>query len=99
MPGAAAALVIAAPIGYLAVRYPGRWTALIERLAYLAQGAPGIVVALALISLTIQLAPPLYQSLPSLALAYAILFLPLALVSIRAALSQIPQRFEEVSNT
>ena len=97
--GAAAALVIAAPIGYLAVRYPGRWTALIERAAYLALGAPGIVVALALISLTIQLAPPLYQSLPLLALAYAILFLPLALVSIRAALSQIPQRFEEVARS
>ncbi len=97
--GAGAALVIAAPIGYLAVRYPGRWTALIERAAYLAQGAPGIVVALALISLTVQLAPPLYQSLPLLALAYAILFLPLALVNIRAALSQIPQRFEEVARS
>jgi len=97
--GAAAALVIAAPIGYLAVRYPGRWTALVERAAYLAQGAPGIVVALALISLTIQLMPPLYQSLPLLALAYAILFLPLALVSIRAALAQIPPRFEEVGRS
>ena len=83
--------MIATPIGYLAVRYPGRWTALIERAAYLAQGAPGIVVALALISLTVQFVPPLYQSLPLLALAYAILFLPLALVSIRAALSQIPR--------
>lgn len=97
--GASAALVIAAPIGYLAVRYPGRWTTLIERAAYLAQGAPGIVVALALISLTVQLAPPLYQSLPLLALAYAILFLPLALVSIRAALSQIPPRLEEAARS
>ncbi len=97
--GAAAALVVAAPIGYLAVRYPGRASALIERAAYLAQGAPGIVVALALISLTVQLAPPLYQSLPLLALAYAILFLPLALVSIRAALAQIPPRFEEVARS
>ena len=82
--------MIAAPIGYLAVRYPSRWTALIERAAYLAQGAPGIVVALALISLTVQLVPPLYQSLPLLALAYAILFLPLALVSVRAALVANP---------
>ncbi len=97
--GAACALLIAAPIGYLAVRYPSRWTALIERAAYLALGAPGIVVALALIALTVQFAPPLYQSLPLLALAYAILFLPLALVSIRAALSQIPPRFEEVARS
>ena len=49
--GAAAALLIAAPIGYLAVRYPSRWTMLVERAAYFAQGAPGVVVALALISL------------------------------------------------
>ena len=52
--GAGAALLIAAPIGYLAVRYPSRWTALVERAAYLAQGVPGVVVALALISLAVQ---------------------------------------------
>jgi iron(III) transport system permease protein len=95
--GAATALVIAAPIGYLAVRYPSRWTALVERAAYLAQGTPGIVVALALISLAVQLVPPLYQSLPLLALAYAVLFLPLALVSVRAALAQIPPALEEAA--
>jgi len=81
------------------VRYPSRWTALIERAAYLALGAPGIVVALALISLAVQFVPPLYQSAAMLALAYAILFLPLALVSIRATLSQIPQRLEEVARS
>ncbi len=97
--GAAAALLIAAPIGYLAVRYPTRSSALIERAAYLALGAPAIVVALALISLTVQSAPWLYQSLPLLALVYAILFLPLALVGIRAALSQIPPRLEEVARS
>jgi iron(III) transport system permease protein len=97
--GAATALLIAAPIAYLAVRYPSRWTELIERVAYLAQGSPGIVVALALISLTINLVPPLYQSLPLLALAYAILFLPLALVSMRATLAQIPKRYEEVARS
>jgi iron(III) transport system permease protein len=97
--GAGTALLIAAPIGYLAVRYPSRSTSLIERAAYLALGAPGIVVALALISLTVQFLPPLYQSLPLLALAYAILFLPLALVGIRAALSQIPPRLEEVARS
>jgi iron(III) transport system permease protein len=95
--GAAAALAIATPIAYLAVRYPGRWTALAERAAYLAQGAPGIVVALALISLSVRFVQPLYQSLPLLALAYAVLFLPLALVSVRAALAQIPPVLEEAA--
>jgi iron(III) transport system permease protein len=97
--GAVAALLLAAPIGYLAVRYPSRSTALIERAAYLAQGVPGIVVALALISLTVQWAGPLYQSPALLVVAYAILFLPLALVSVRATLAQIPPGLEEVGRS
>ncbi len=97
--GAAAALVLAAPIGYLAVRFPSPWTALMERAAYLAQGVPGIVVALALISLTVQWVGPLYQSPALLVVAYAILFLPLALVSVRATLMQIPPGLEEVGRS
>ena len=97
--GAAAALLIAAPIGYLAVRFPSRLTALIERAAYLAQGVPGIVVALALISMTAQWAGPLYQSPGLLIVAYAILFLPLALVSVRATLVQIPPGLEEAARS
>ncbi len=95
--GAAAALLIAGPIGYLAVRYPSRGTALIERAAYLTQGVPGVVVALALISLSVQLVPSLYQSLPLLAVAYAVLFLPLAIVGVRASLAQIPPALEETA--
>jgi iron(III) transport system permease protein len=95
--GAGAALMIAAPIGYLAVRYPSRGTALIERAAYLTQGVPGVVAALALISLAVQLVPPLYQSLPLLAVAYAVLFLPLAIVGVRASLAQIPPALEEAA--
>jgi iron(III) transport system permease protein len=97
--GAAAALLMASPIGYLAVRFPSRWTALMERAAYLAQGVPGIVVALALISLTVQWVGPLYQSSALLVLAYAILFLPLALVSVRATLTQIPPGLEEAARS
>ena len=97
--GAAAALALAVPLGYLAVRFPSRWTVLMERSAYLAQGVPGIVVALALISLTVQWIGPLYQSPALMVLAYAILFLPLALVSVRATLSQIPRGLEEVGRS
>jgi iron(III) transport system permease protein len=51
---------------------------------------PGIVVALALVTVAIRYARPFYQTTPLLLLAYAILFLPLATVSIRAALAQAP---------
>jgi iron(III) transport system permease protein len=56
--GAAAALLLAAPLGYLTTRYPSRWTVLLERTAYLTQGVPGIVVALALVSIAVDWIPP-----------------------------------------
>ena len=92
---AALTLVLALPLGFLATRYEGRVINLLERAAYLAQGVPGIVVALALVSLTVQALQPLYQSAALLVIAYAILFLPLALVGVRAALVQAQRRLEE----
>ena len=60
--GAALTMLLALPLGLLATRYNGWLIVLLERCAYLAQGAPGIVVALALISLTVHALRPLYQS-------------------------------------
>jgi iron(III) transport system permease protein len=97
--GAAAALVLAAPLGYLTTRYPSRASVMLERIAYLAQGVPGIVVALAFISLTVQLIRPLYQSAALLVLAYAILFLPFALVGVRSALAQVQLGLEEAGRS
>jgi iron(III) transport system permease protein len=93
--GAALTLLLALPLGFLSVRYEGRLSTLLERTAYLAQGVPGIVVALALVSLTAQVLRPLYQSAAFLVTAYAIVFLPLALVNVRAALMQAPRGLEE----
>jgi iron(III) transport system permease protein len=97
--GACAAVVLAAPLAYLATRYPSRLSIAFERIAYLAQGVPAIVVALAFISLTIQTVRPLYQSAPLLVLAYAILFLPFALVGVRSALSQVQLGLEEAGRS
>ena len=93
--GAATTLLLALPLGFLAVRHPGRVATLLERTAYLGQGVPGIVVALALVTLALRLLTPLYQGTLLLILAYAILFLPLALVSVRAAFAQAQLRLEE----
>ena len=97
--GACAAILLAAPLAYLATRYPSRLSIAFERIAYLAQGVPAIVVALAFISLTIQTVRPLYQSAPLLVLAYAILFLPFALVGVRSALSQVQLGLEEAGRS
>ncbi|AOJ03996.1 iron ABC transporter permease [Burkholderia mayonis] len=96
---AAAALTaaLALPLAFLLVRYPSRIATALERLVFTAQGMPGIVVALAIVSLTVRLLQPLYQSTPMLIVAYAILFLPLALVSMRAAVAQAQVRLEETA--
>ena len=84
---------------YLATRYPSRLSIAVERIAYLAQGVPAIVVALAFISLTVQTIRPLYQSAALLVIAYAILFLPFALVGVRSALAQVQPGLEEAGRS
>src|SRR5581483_10476616 len=42
---------LALPIAFLLVRYPGRYAVWLERTVLLAQGVPGLVIALALVSL------------------------------------------------
>ncbi len=98
--GAAAAaltVALAIPLGFLAVRHPGHAVMALERTTFLAQGVPGIVVALALVSLTVHALQPLYQSAALLVAAYAILFLPLALVGVRAAFAQAQPGLEDAA--
>lgn len=96
---AALATALALPLAVLLVRYPGRLATVLERLAFTAQGMPGIVIGLALVSLTVRFVQPLYQTSPLLIIAYSILFLPLALVSVRAAIAQSQTRLEETARS
>jgi len=97
--GAMLSVIVALPLSFLASRYRGGLVSLLERTVYIAQGVPGIVVALALIALTIHLVEPLYQSAVLLLFAYAIMFLPLALVSLRAAFVQAQPVLEETARS
>ena len=99
--GLAAILVLAAsvPIAVLAVRSPGAWSRWSERLAHVGFALPGIVVALALVFFGIRAARLLYQTLPMLLLAYLILFLPLAIGSLRSSLLQVPSILEEAGRS
>jgi iron(III) transport system permease protein len=97
--GAALTMALALPLGVLAARYDGWLVTALERCAYLAQSIPGIVVALALVSLTVHALRPLYESTALLVAAYAVLFLPLALVSVRAALTQAQPALEEAGRS
>ncbi len=97
--GVGLTLVLAAPLAFLATRYENRFTTMLERIAYLAQGVPGIVVALSLIALTIQGLRPFYQTTALLVVAYAILFLPLAIVSLRATFAQMQRSLEDAGRS
>jgi iron(III) transport system permease protein len=93
-------LVLALPLAVLSTRWRRfRLTAPLERGAWLAQGVPGIVIALALITATVQAVPALYQSTLLLLIAYAILFMPFALVGMRTALLQSDRRLEDAAKS
>jgi iron(III) transport system permease protein len=96
---AAATVVLAMPAAWLAVRYPGLTSNLVERSTYVANALPGIVVALALVTVSIRVVQPIYQTYLLLLLAYAIMFLPRAVVSVRAALEQAPVVLDEVAHS
>lgn len=91
--------LLAVPVALQAVRAPGRLSTLIERSTYLATALPGLVVALALTLATVRLLRPLYQTTALLLVAYAILFLPLAVVAVQAALRQVPRSLEEAARS
>jgi iron(III) transport system permease protein len=59
---------------------------------------PGIVVALALVTVSLRLVPAVYQTIVMLFAAYAIMFLPRAMVSLRAAMGQAPPVLDDVAH-
>jgi iron(III) transport system permease protein len=96
---AAVTTVLALPVAWLAVRHRGRLSTLLERCTYVGSAVPGIVVALALVTLAIRYGRPLYQTAPMLVAGYAILFLPRAVVTVRAALAQAPPVLDSVARS
>lgn len=97
--GAVVTVVLALPVAWLAVRHRGRLTTAIERSTYVANALPGIVVGLALVVVSLRLVPVLYQTAVVLVVAYAILFLPRAVVSLRSGLEQAPVVLDHVAGS
>ncbi|WP_228479278.1 ABC transporter permease [Microbacterium atlanticum] len=95
--GAVCTIAVAFPFAWLAVRHPGRVSRVLEGTAYLASSLPAIIVALALVAATLAFAPALYQTAFTVVAAYVVIFLPRALVPLRAGLSQVPESLEEAA--
>lgn len=91
------ATALAFPVAWVAVRATGPLARAVEGVNFVTSSLPGIVTALALVTVTIRYAPPLYQTAVVLICAYVLLFLPRALVALRAGLAQVTPGLEEAS--
>lgn len=88
---------MAVPMGWLSNRAPGKLQRVLEGTNYVVGSLPGVVVALALVTITVRVALPLYQTMTTILLAYALMFLPRSLVSLRASIAQAPVELEHAA--
>lgn len=96
---AAVAAVLAVPVAVLSVRHRSRFSAVVERSAYVGYALPGIVVALALVFFGARVGPPVYQTLGMLVFAYVVRFLPQSVGATRSSLLQVPPSLEEAARS
>ncbi|TFC04723.1 iron ABC transporter permease [Cryobacterium adonitolivorans] len=97
--GALATCLLAFPVAFLAVRHPSRLARGLESVNYLTSSLPGIVTALALVTVSIRFVQPLYQTAVLVVVTYVLMFLPRALVNLRAGLAQVPVGLEEAARS
>jgi iron(III) transport system permease protein len=92
--------LLALPVAVLAIRHAGAAGRFLERSTYLVLAMPGVVIALALTYFTEQYANSFgYQTAALLIICYAIMFFPLALVGVKAAIARAPAGLDEVARS
>ncbi|MGC4023776.1 MAG: iron ABC transporter permease [Mesorhizobium sp.] len=87
----------AVPMAWLSIRTPGAAQRTLEGLNYIGGALPGVVIALAVVTITVRTAHIFYQTMATILLAYALMFLPRALVSLRASIAQAPIELEHAA--
>jgi iron(III) transport system permease protein len=95
--GAAFVCLAALPIAWMSARAPGPVQRALENVHLYVGGLPGVIVALALVAITVRVALPFYQTVATMLVAYVLLFLPRAIVSIRASLAQVPVELQQAA--
>lgn len=95
--GAVAISIAALPIAWLAARAPGPLQRALEQVHIYVGALPGAIVALALVAITVRVALPLYQTVATVLIAYLLLYLPRAIVSVRASLAQVPVELQHAA--
>jgi iron(III) transport system permease protein len=83
---AAVATALALPVAILTVRHPSTTS-------------NGVAIGLTLVTVAVHHLQPLYQTTMLLEVAYVILFFPLALVAVRAAVARVPRGLEDAARS
>lgn len=99
MLGALIAIACAAPIAVISAKYRTKLSRVIDTVGHLPLALPGIVVGLALVLFSLTVVPALYQTIYLLAFAYAVLYMPKAIGSIRSRVASIPDSLGDVATT
>ncbi len=99
LPGAALTTLLAVPLVVATTQFRGRIATLADRLPYVVHGLPGIVVALAAVSVAITYLPAVYQTSALVLVVYAVLFLPLAQSAVRASAELVPKELGDVARS
>ena len=96
--GGVLATAAAIPMAWLSIRAPGPLQRALEACNYIVGSLPGAVIALALVTITVRVAMPLYQTAFTIVAAYVLMFLPRALISLRASIAQAPIELERAAS-
>jgi len=96
---AVAAVLVALPIASRSAATDSRLAQLADRLSYVGYATPGIVLGIALIGASLELASAVYKTIPLLVFAYVVRFVPQAVGSIRTSTMQVDRRLTDAART
>jgi len=96
---AGGAVLVALPIALQSALADSRLAALADRAPYVGYATPGIVLAIALVSFSLDVVPALYKTVPLLVFAYVVRFMPQAIGSIRTSTLQVDRRLVGAART
>jgi iron(III) transport system permease protein len=96
---AGAAILVALPIALRSAVSDSRLATLADRAPYVGYATPGIVLAIALVSFSLDVLPALHKTIPLLVFAYVVRFMPQAIGSIRTSTLQVDRRLVEAART
>ena len=96
---AGVAVIASVPVGYLSARRPTSLAWVLDRATYVGYAVPGVVIGLALVSFSLDVAPGFYRTIPVLVFAYVVRFVPQAVGATRASVLQVDRGLLEAART